>query len=101
MTERRTKEIGIRKAHGASSQTITRMLTWEFTKWVIISMIIAWPFAYFYLDKWLQNFSYRTGLDYYIFLLAGILVMFIAQISVLYQSLKASRANPATILKYE
>ncbi len=101
MTERRTKEIGIRKAHGASSQTITRMLTWEFTKWVIISMIIAWPFAYFYLDKWLQNFSYRTGLDYYIFILAGILVMFIAQISVLYQSLKASKANPATILKYE
>ena len=51
ITERRTKEIGIRKAHGATGKSIVRMLTWEFAKWVIISMIIAWPFTYLYLNK--------------------------------------------------
>ncbi|MBU8892302.1 MAG: ABC transporter permease [Bacteroidales bacterium] len=101
MTERRTKEIGIRKVFGASSTTVTRLLTWEFTKWVIISTVIAWPVAYIFLNRWLQNFAFRTDLDYYIFVLAGILVLLIAQLSVLFQTYRASRANPAKILKYE
>ncbi|MFH0999774.1 MAG: FtsX-like permease family protein, partial [Bacteroidota bacterium] len=101
MAEKRTKEIGIRKALGASGTKITRLLTWEFTKWVMLSTLIAWPLTYLYLNKWLQNFAYRTDLDLYVFVLGGILVLIIAILSVVSQALKASRTNPAITLKYE
>jgi ABC-type antimicrobial peptide transport system permease subunit len=101
MTEARTREIGIRKAMGASSFSIIRMLSVDFSSWVLISMVIGLPAAYLYLHHWLENFAYRTHLHFSSFLLACILVLVISQVSVIYQTWKASGKDPADILKYE
>jgi putative ABC transport system permease protein len=101
ITETRTREIGIRKAMGASGTRVIRMLSIDFTSWVLVATVIGLPVAYFYLHHWLQNFAYRTRMHAGSFLLAGFLVLLIAQISVLYQSWMASKKDPADILKYE
>jgi len=99
--ERRTKEIGIRKTLGASVPSIVIMLTKDFTKWVVIANIIAWPITYYFMQKWLENFAYKEGLTIWIFLLSGIIILFIAGITTAYQTLKAASANPVDSLKYE
>jgi putative ABC transport system permease protein len=101
LTEQRTKEIGIRKVLGASVPKIVTMLSKEFTKWVLIANIIAWPVAYYFMDKWLQNFAYRTGLKIGTFLLSGTLAFMIALLTVSYQTIKAASANPVDSLRYE
>ncbi|MBN2018418.1 MAG: ABC transporter permease [Candidatus Cloacimonetes bacterium] len=100
-TEQRTREIGIRKVLGATSQTIVMLLSKTFTKWVLLANIIAWPVAYFALKSWLENFAYRTQLSVLTFILSGLIALAIAILTVLYQSLKASRTNPSITLKYE
>jgi len=100
-TEQRTREIGIRKVLGASSQNIVSLLSRTFTKWVLLANIIAWPIAYFALKNWLANFAYRTQLSVLTFILAGIIAFLIAILTVLFQSLKASKTNPSITLKYE
>jgi putative ABC transport system permease protein len=100
-TEKRTKEIGIRKALGASVSGIILMLSKEFTKWVLAANIIAWPLAYFAMKQWLQNFAYRTGIGFSTFILAGVLAFVIALLTVGYQANKAARANPVEALRYE
>lgn len=100
-TEERTKEIGIRKAIGASSGNVVVMLSREFTRWVVLANIAAWPLAWYLMDKWLQNFAYRTDLSWYLFLIAGLLALAIALITVSWQAVKASRANPVDSLRYE
>lgn len=100
-TEQRTKEIGIRKVLGASVLNIIFMLVREFTKWVFIAAVIAWPVGYYLMNSWLQNFSYRIGLSVPTFIFATLLALLIAVITVSYQAIRAALSNPATSLKYE
>lgn len=99
--EQRTKEIGIRKAMGARVSSILILLSKEFTKWVIIANIIAWPVAYYLMKSWLENFEFRTEIGIGIFIVSGILAIIVAIISVSTQTLKAAIANPVKALKYE
>jgi putative ABC transport system permease protein len=99
--ERRTKEIGIRKVLGASVSGILLLLTKEFVKWVIIANLIAWPVAWFIMDKWLQNFAYRIPISWWMFVLSGALALVIALMTVSFQAIKAATANPVESLRYE
>jgi putative ABC transport system permease protein len=99
--ERRTKEIGIRRVLGASAYRIVTLLGKEYIKLVVSANIIAWPVAYFAMNRWLQNFAYRINMGVWMFLLAGAAALLIAFISVGYQTLKAALANPADTLRYE
>jgi len=99
--EQKTKEIGIRKVLGAPVSGIVILLSKEFTKWVIAANLIAWPIAYFLMQKWLQNFAFRISIGIGSFLLAASLALLIALITVSYQSLKAALANPIESLRYE
>jgi len=101
ITLQRTKEIGIRKANGASAKNVILMLVSEFVKWVVIALVISIPLAYFYLKGWLQNFSYQTNLNWWLFVVSGILVLFVAFLSVIIQSYRASLKNPVESLRYE
>ncbi len=100
-TEQRTKEIGIRKVLGASVSGVVLLLNKEFTKWVLIANIIAWPAAYFAMKKWLQNFAYRADIGLGVFIFSAVLVLFVALTTVSYQSFKAAAARPIDSLKYE
>jgi putative ABC transport system permease protein len=99
--EQRTKEIGIRKALGASVIGIIGMLSQEFVKLVVLANVIAWPLAYFAMDNWLQNFPYRIDLGPATFVAAGVLACLIALLTVTYQATKAAVANPVESLRYE
>ena len=99
--EKRTKEIGIRKVFGASIPGIFLLLTSEFVKWVIVANIIAWPAAYFFMNKWLQNFAYKINLSVGIFILSGLVALFIALIAISSQGIRAALTNPANSLRYE
>jgi len=101
--EQRTKEIGIRKALGSSVQGIIVMLSKQFTRWVIIANVIAWPVAWYFLDQWLAGFAYRIHLAecWYIFLLSALAALIIALLTVVYQAVKAALENPVDSLKYE
>jgi len=99
--EERTKEIGVRKVLGASSANILLLLSREFAKWVIAANLIAWPVAYYAMDRWMQNFAYRTNLGIWPFLLSAVLALAIALLTVGFQSVKAARADPVDSLRYE
>jgi putative ABC transport system permease protein len=101
ITEQRTKEIGIRKVLGASVAGIAGMLSKEFAIWAVLANVIAWPVAYLVMKRWLQNFAYRIDIGIGVFLLSGALALFIALISVSFQSLKAASSHPADTLRYE
>jgi putative ABC transport system permease protein len=100
-TEQRTKEIGIRKILGATVPNIILLFTQEFIKWVLIANIIAWPIAYYLMNRWLQNFAYRTNIGLSTFIFSAALALFIALVTVSYQSIKAALANPIEALRYE
>ncbi len=97
----RTKEIGIRKVLGASVSGIILLLSKDFTKWVLLANLIAWPIAYYAMNQWLQNFAYRIDIGWWTFLLAGALVLVIALLTVSYQAIRAATANPVKALRYE
>jgi ABC-type antimicrobial peptide transport system permease subunit len=99
--EQRTKEIGIRKILGSSVSGITLLLSKEFSRWVMLANIIAWPIAFYAMHKWLENFAYRTGINIALFLLAGGLSLIIAALPVIYQALKAATSDPIDALRYE
>jgi len=101
IAERRTKEIGIRKVVGASIKDVVFMLSRDFTKWVLLSNIIAWPVAYFVMKKLLERYAYRTHIGLEIFVLSGLAALLIALLTVSFQAIKAARANPADSLRYE
>ena len=100
-TERRKKEIGIRKVLGASLADVFLLLSREFIVLLCISIIIAWPVAWWMMDRWLQNFAYRTDLDWYTFVLAGVIALAVAALTVGFQALKAATADPVRSLRYE
>ena len=99
--ERRTKEIGVRKVSGATISEVMAMLNKDFVRWVVIAFIIATPVAYYAMNKWLENFAYKTTLSWWIFALAGLLALGIALLTVSWQSWKAATRNPVEALRYE
>ncbi|MBB1284247.1 ABC transporter permease [Flavisolibacter sp. BT320] len=99
--EQRTKEIGIRKVLGASVSNIVNMLSLDFVKLVVIALFIAFPLAWFAMNKWLQDFAYRIQIDWKVFLLAGIAAFFIALVTVSVQAVKAALTNPVKNLRTE
>jgi len=99
--QQRTKEIGIRKVTGASVNQIVALLSKDFTKLVLISVLIAWPIAYYAMDRWLQNFAYRTEMSWLSFVLAGFLALIISLITIGFHSIKAANANPIEALRDE
>ena len=99
--QQRTKEIGIRKVSGAKISEILTMLNRDFVKWVLIAFVIATPIAWFAMNKWLENFAYKTNLSWWIFALAGLLALGIALVTVSWQSWKAATRNPVEALRYE
>lgn len=99
--EQRTKEIGIRKVLGASVQSIIAMMSSNFLVLVVVSNIIAWPLAWFAMNRWLQNFAYRIEIGWWMFALAGGLALLIALLTVSTQAIRAALANPVESLRYE
>ena len=100
-TERRTKEIGIRKSFGARATDIVLMLLWQFSIPVLIANLIAWPVAYFYLHDWLNSYAYRISLNPLYFAGAGGVALLIAWITVFAHAQRVARANPIHALRYE
>ena len=94
-------EIGIRKINGARVSEVMVMLNKDFIKWVAIAFVIATPVAWYIMHKWLQNFAYRTELSWWIFALAGVAALWIALLTVSWQSLRAATRNPVEALRYE
>ena len=101
LAERKTKEIGIRKVAGASVPRIVALLNKEFLKWVIVADMIGLPVAWFLLNKWLRGFAYRTSMGAGIYILAVVLSLGIAGLTVSFQSVKAGRANPIDAIRFE
>ncbi|MBN2012953.1 ABC transporter permease [candidate division KSB1 bacterium] len=100
-TIQRKKEIGIRKALGASVGSIIGMLTKDLVKWVVMANIIAWPLAYYSLNQWLQNFAFRINMSLWMFVLAGLSALMIAFFTIGWQTVRAALANPIESLHYE
>ncbi|HEY4875796.1 MAG TPA: ABC transporter permease, partial [Puia sp.] len=99
--EKRTKEIGIRKVLGASTSTVVTILSKDFLKLVIISLLLSIPLAWIAADKWLRNYPYRITLSWKMFIAGGVLVIFIALATISYQAIKAAMANPVKSLRTE
>jgi len=101
MAQQKTKEIGIRKVLGASIIHIVTNLSKEFILLVCLANAIAWPVAYYFMNKWLKNFAYRTSMGLWIFILSALAALVISLLTVSYQSIKAATANPVDSLRYE
>jgi putative ABC transport system permease protein len=100
-SEKRTKEIGLRKVNGATITEIIALLNWKFVKWVLFAFIIATPITWFIMHKWLQGFAYKIELSWWIFALAGVIALGIALLTVSWQSWRAATRNPVEALRYE
>jgi putative ABC transport system permease protein len=100
-TEQRTKEIGIRKVLGSSVSGIVLMFSSKYVRWVIAANVLAWPAAYFAINKWLQAFAFRTAIGPMPFIVAGLMTLAVALLSVIFQTVKAALSNPADSLRYE
>ncbi len=100
-TESRKKEIGVRKVNGATTFELVALLSKDFSILVLIAFVISIPVAYYFGSRWLDNFAYKTTIGVGIFILAGIISLLLAIITVSYHTLRAARANPVTSLRYE
>ncbi len=100
-TQQRQREVAVRKVLGSSVKAIVFLLTKEFTKWVLIANLIAWPLAYYGMTKWLDNFVYRTTFNPLIFVAAGFAALIISIITISFQTIRAANINPASALQYE
>ncbi len=100
-TQQRTKEIGIRKVLGASVKGIVTMISKDFLKLVLIASIIAFPLSWWIMNKWLDDFAYRIYIEWWVFVAAGCVALFIALLTVSFQAIKAAIANPVKSLRTE
>lgn len=101
LVERRTKEIGIRKVFGAPVSGLVWLLSWDFSKWILLSGIIASPLAYYATRKWLDGFAYHVNLTGGIFIITILATLFIALFAVSFQAIRAAHANPVDSLRHE
>ena len=101
MVEQKTKEIGIRKALGASVPRVVLLLTKQFFLWVLLANVVAWPVAYVAMRRWLENYPFRTSLGLHIFLLSAVVALVITMLTVSFHAVRAARANPVDSLRYE
>lgn len=100
-TELRTKEIGIRKVLGASAQGVVGLLSKDFIKLVAAANLVAWPAAYYFMNRWLENYAYRTDMPWELFIVAGGGVLLLALVVISAQAVKAANTNPVDALRYE
>jgi putative ABC transport system permease protein len=99
--QQRVKEIGIRKVLGASVASISALLSRDFLRPILLSVLIASPLAWWVMHRWLDNFAYRTPISWWIFPLTGAGLLLIAQLTVLFRTIKAAQANPTVNLRSE
>lgn len=99
--QRKTKEIGIRKVVGAPVSSIVVLLTRDFVRWVLLAFVLACPIGWYTMNQWLQNFAYKTTLNWWIFAISGGLAVLVAILTVSIQTIKASLRNPVDSLRYE
>jgi putative ABC transport system permease protein len=98
---RKTKEIGIRKAMGSTTESLLLMLYRNIGQWVVLANIIAWPSAWYFMNRWLENFAYRTEMELWMFLSAGLAALLVALITITGLAVKAAATNPVDALRYE
>src|SRR6185436_18647988 len=101
MAEQRTKEIGVRKVLGAGVNNIVSMLSRDFLRLVFIAAIVAFPVAWWFMYKWLQDFAYRVSISWWIFIAAGLAALLIALLTVSFQAIRAAISNPVKSLRTE
>ncbi len=101
MAEQKTKEIGIRKVNGASIQRIVLLVFSGFNRLILLSILISIPISLWAMNRWLNNFAYKTGVTFWIFILAGVLALGIAFLTVSFHAVRSANRNPAEILRYE
>ena len=99
--EQKIKDIGVHKVLGASVSNIVFLISKNFLWWIIFSNAVAWPIAYYFMNKWLQDFAYRIDIGWWVFVLSGGIALLIAMATVSFQAIKAAMANPVESLRYE
>jgi putative ABC transport system permease protein len=101
MVERKTREISVRRVHGASVSHVNSLLSREFLWLILIAILISWPVAYFGIQQWLSGFSKHIDLQWFIFVISAVLTLLITFVITTFHAIRASSTNPADILKYE